>query len=180
MSSYDSSSDDFRAAMRRLAGGVSVITVGRDGDVSGMTVTSVSSLSVDPATVIVSLNRQASSWVLLQRYGIFGVNILNADQVDIAERFAGRGGLKGASRFAGARWTKRRTGVPILANPLAALDCEVEDIIERHSHGILIGRVRDVFTSNQSGGLAYWQGEYVAIDRDTDAARLAAVSLPAA
>lgn len=51
------SSGDFRSAMRHLAGGVSVITAGRGKDITGMTVTSVSSLSVDPPTLIVSINR---------------------------------------------------------------------------------------------------------------------------
>src|SRR5436309_8329079 len=86
-------STDFRGAMRQLTGGVSVITAGRGKDISGMTVTSVSSLSVDPPTLIVSVNRSASSWPLLQRYGAFGVNMLASDQIDIAERFAGKGGL---------------------------------------------------------------------------------------
>jgi len=68
------SAGDFRDAMRRLTGGVSVITAGRGGDVSGMTVTSVSSLSVDPPALIVSISREASSWPLVTRYGFFGVN----------------------------------------------------------------------------------------------------------
>ena len=51
--------DDFRGAMRQLTGGVSVITAGRGKDISGMTVTSVSSLSVDPPALIVSVNRTA-------------------------------------------------------------------------------------------------------------------------
>src|ERR1700761_5582948 len=102
--------DDFRGAMRHLTGGVSVITVGRSREITGMTVTSVASLSVTPATLIVSINREASSWPILKREGAFGVNILAADQLEVAERFAGRGGLTGADRFAGARWTKRISG----------------------------------------------------------------------
>src|SRR6185369_16186002 len=106
----DVTSSDFRNAMRQLTGGVSVITAGRGRDVSGMTVTSVSSLSVDPPSLIVSINRTASSWPLIQRHGAFGVNILTADQVEIAERFAGKGGLKGAERFVGAEWMTRASG----------------------------------------------------------------------
>lgn len=98
-------SADFRGAMRHLTGGVSVITVGRGGDISGMTVTSVSSLAVDPPSLIVGINRSSSSWPLLKSYGFFGVNILNADQLDIAERFTGKDGLKGVDRFAGAEWS---------------------------------------------------------------------------
>ena len=171
-------SGDFRNAMRQLTGGVSVITAGRGRDISGMTVTSVSSLSVDPPALIVSINREASSWPLVRRYGFFGVNILTSDQIDIAERFTGKGGLKGADRFAGARWTTRASGVPLLVGALAAIDCEVEDIVERHSHAIVIGRVLDVAVSARTAALAYWQGRYVAIDQDEDAAKLAEVSVP--
>jgi flavin reductase (DIM6/NTAB) family NADH-FMN oxidoreductase RutF len=170
---------DFRGAMRQLTGGVSVITAGRGRDISGMTVTSVASLSVDPPSLIVSINRGASSWPLLKRYGFFGVNILTSDQIDIAERFAGKDGLKGAERFAGAEWTTRASGVPLLVDALAAIDCEVEEIVERHSHAILIGRVLDLQVSTRTAALAYWQGQYVAIDRDEDAVRLAEVSVPA-
>src|SRR3979411_1905513 len=104
------SPDNFRRAMRQLTGGVSVITAGRGKDISGMTVTSGSSLSIEPATLIVSINREASSWPLVKRHGFFGVNILASDQIDIAERFTGKGGLKGAARFAGAEWGTRDSG----------------------------------------------------------------------
>jgi flavin reductase (DIM6/NTAB) family NADH-FMN oxidoreductase RutF len=173
------SAADFRNAMRRLTGGVSIITAGRGRDISGMTVTSVSSLSVDPAALIVSINREASSWPLVTRYGFFGVSILTSEQTDIAERFTGKDGLKGADRFAGAARITRVSGVPLLAGALAAVDCEVEDIVERHSHAIVIGRVLDVTVSSRTAALAYWQGQYVAIDRDEDALRLAEVSVPA-
>jgi flavin reductase (DIM6/NTAB) family NADH-FMN oxidoreductase RutF len=174
----EATASDFRNAMRQLTGGVSVITAGKGRDISGMTVTSVSSLSVDPPSLIVSLNRESSSWPLVKRYGFFGVNILTSDQVDIAERFTGKGGLKGADRFAGAPWTTRASGVPLLADALAAIDCEVEDVVERHSHAIVIGRVLDVAVSARTAALAYWQGRYVAIDQDEDAAKLAEVSVP--
>jgi flavin reductase (DIM6/NTAB) family NADH-FMN oxidoreductase RutF len=170
---------DFRSAMRQLTGGVSVITAGKGRDISGMTVTSVSSLSFEPASLIVSLNRESSSWPLVKRYGFFGVNILTSDQVAIAERFTGKGGLKGADRFTGAQWITRASGVPLLDDALAAIDCEVEDVIERHSHAIVIGRVLDVAVSARTAALAYWQGRYVAIDQDEDAVKLAEVSVPA-
>ena len=175
----DVSSAEFRGAMRHLTGGVSVITAGRGKEITGMTVTSVTSLSVDPPTLVVSVNRDASSFPLIQRLGAFGVNILTADQLDIAERFAGKGGLKGAERFAGSDWVTAVSGVPLLRDALASLDCEVEEIIERLSHGIVIGRVRDIKSSTRNAALAYWHGQYVAVDQDEDIARLAEVSVPA-
>lgn len=168
---------DFRGAMRHLAGGVSVVTAGRGRDITGMTVTSVTSLSVDPPTLIVSINRDASSFPLIQRLGTFCVNVLNADQLDIAERFAGKGGLKGAARFAGSDWSSSWSGAPLLVDALAALDCEVEEIVEHHSHGIVIGRVREIRRAARNAALAYWHGQYVAIDHEEDAARMAQVSM---
>jgi flavin reductase (DIM6/NTAB) family NADH-FMN oxidoreductase RutF len=177
---HDIAAADFRGAMRHLVGGVSVITVGQGQDISGMTVSSVSSLSTDPPSLIVSINRSASSWPLLVRDRVFGVNILTADQLEVAERFTGKDGAKGRDRFEGAVWTTARTGVPLLVDALVAADCEVEEIIERHSHGIVIGRVRDLIVSSPTAALAYWQGQYVSIDRDEDIVKLAEVGVPAA
>ena len=70
--------------------------------------------------------------------------------------------------------------MPLLVGALAAIDCEVEEIIERHSHGIVIGRVLDMQLSPRTAALAYWQGQYVAIDQNEDAVKLADVSLPSA
>ena len=174
----ETSPDDFRGAMRHLVGAVSVVTAGRGSDITGMTVTSVSSLSIDPPTLIVSINRESSTWPVLKRYGVFGVNVLTSDQIDIAERFSGQNGLKGRERFVGGEWVARGPSAPLLVGASAAIDCEVEDVIERHSHAIIIGRVRDLTLSKHESSLAYWHGRYVAIDRDEDISRLAAVGVP--
>jgi flavin reductase (DIM6/NTAB) family NADH-FMN oxidoreductase RutF len=174
----ETSPDDFRGAMRHLVGAVSVVTAGRGSDITGMTVTSVSSLSIDPPTLIVSINRESSTWPVLKRYGVFGVNVLTSDQIDIAERFSGQNGVKGRERFVGGEWVARGPSAPLLVGASAAIDCEVEDVIERHSHAIVIGRVRDLTLSKNESSLAYWHGRYVAIDRDEDISRLAAVGVP--
>lgn len=170
--------DDFRNAMRHLAGGVSVITVGRGGDISGMTVTSVSSLAVEPPSVIVAINREASSLPLLRRYGVFGVNILSGDQADVAERFTGKDGRKAAERFAGSSWRTGPSGVPLLEGALVAIGCEVDEIIDRHSHAIVLGRVVHLATAEANAALGYWRGDYVAIERGSDLSRIADVGLP--
>jgi flavin reductase (DIM6/NTAB) family NADH-FMN oxidoreductase RutF len=87
--------------------------------------------------------------------------------------------LKGADRFAGSQWVTSVSGVPLLVGALSAVDCEVEEIVERHSHGIVIGRVRDIRSSPRTAALAYWHGQYLAVDQDEDAVRLADVSVPA-
>jgi flavin reductase (DIM6/NTAB) family NADH-FMN oxidoreductase RutF len=63
---------------------------------------------------------------------------------------------------------------------LAAIDCKVDEIVERHSQAVVIGRVLNLQNSACKAGLAYWQGNFVAIDQDQDAVKLAEVSLPTA
>ena len=70
--------------------------------------------------------------------------MLGAAHGELAERFAGRGGFKGAERFADGDWVSLVTGAPVLADALAAIDCRVEDIVERHTHAIVIGAVQAV------------------------------------
>src|SRR3569623_1852406 len=94
-----------KQAMRSMAGGVSVITAGRGDDRTGATVTSATALSMDPPTMIVNINKTSSTWPVISRYGHFCVNILSSDHKDVANRFAGIGGIKGTARYDGARWT---------------------------------------------------------------------------
>ena len=161
----DVSSGEFRQAMRRLVGGVSLVTVGQGHEITGMTVTSIASLSAEPPSLVVIVNRSASSWPLLKRNRFFGVSMLNPTQVEIAERFAGRRGVAGADRFADAEWITRVSGTPLLATALAAFDCEIEDIVEHHSHAIVIGRPIDLMLSQSTAALGYWQGQYLAVER---------------
>jgi flavin reductase (DIM6/NTAB) family NADH-FMN oxidoreductase RutF len=157
--------DSFRAAMRELAGGVAVVTVGKDRDITGFTATSVSSLSAHPPRLLVCVAQSSTSWLALKRYPYFGVNLLRDQERALANRFAGRDGLEGAARYAGVRWTTMLTGTPILENGLASLDCEVEEMLPRYDHGIIIGRVRAVSLCPGYLPLVYWQGDYHPFER---------------
>ena len=148
-----------RMAMRNVAGTVSVITAGSAADRSGLTVTSAVSLSIEPPTMIVTINRGASAWPVIRAHGHFAVNLLASHQQAIADRFAGRNGEKGAARYAGANWTELVTGAPVLADALAVVDCAIEEIIERHSHAIVIGAVKAV-QANGGEALLYHHGRY--------------------
>lgn len=152
--------EDFRIAMRELAGGVSVVTLGQDERRTGFTATSVSSLSLEPPTVIVCVNRRSSSWPLLREADSFGINVLSASHRELAHRFAGGGGIEGLARYEGAQWVAAITGAPLLADALAAFDCSIEEIIERHSHAIVIGRVEAVRRRSGGGALLCWRGDY--------------------
>ncbi|UZF94148.1 flavin reductase family protein [Bosea sp. NBC_00550] len=164
---------EFRSALRHLAGGVSVITTGRGEDRTGLTVTSLSSLSAEPPTVMFGLNLSSSTFPVLKRHRSFGVNFLTAAQKEVADRFAGRNGEKGPARYAEARWNEGRTGAPLLEGALAALDCELEELIERHSHAIVIGRVREVRFGRNDAALLYWRGDYERLGWMAEEARTA-------
>jgi flavin reductase (DIM6/NTAB) family NADH-FMN oxidoreductase RutF len=142
-------------------------------------VTSLTSLSADPPRLLVSINRQASSFGLIERHRLFGVNILGSDQQALADRFS-NAKLKGRQRFEGAAWSVGPSGVPLLTESLATVECQAEEILERYSHGIIVGRPLSMELSHRLSGLMYWNGQYVEIDRDTDLDRLAEVSIPLA
>lgn len=156
---WEADATSLKSAMRTLAGGVSVVTAGTGEDRTGATVTSATSLAMDPPTMIVNINLSSSTWPVIRRHGHFAVNILSDEQQAIADRFAGRGGLKGVERYAGAEWMTLVTGASVLIDALAAIDCEVEEAIERHSHAIVLGRVRAV-TVGVGSSLVYAAGRY--------------------
>lgn len=160
----------FKSSMRCLAGAVSVITVGTGDDRTGFTATSVSSLSADHPSVIVSLNRGSSSWPILQRHGRFCVNVLARDQEHVARSFAGYEGRDGVRRYEDADWLTLATGTLVLDGALTALDCELDEAVHMHTHAILIGRVRAITIRTDVEPLLYWNGAFRHL-ANVDAAR---------
>jgi flavin reductase (DIM6/NTAB) family NADH-FMN oxidoreductase RutF len=154
--------DTFRKAMRALAGGgVAVVTVGQDADRTGFTATSVESLATQPRRLLVSVSDDSSSWKALQKCPYFGVNVLRAEHQTLAGQFAGRGGLRGLEKYRGATWTNLLPGgAAILKDALVGIDCIVEEILPRHGHAIVIGRVRGVLIEDVGHPLLFWQGAY--------------------
>ncbi|GAB4258789.1 MAG: flavin reductase family protein [Pararhodobacter sp.] len=159
--------NDFTRAMRRLVGHCTLISVGEGEDRSGLVVTSGVSLSADPAQVLFCVNKSASAWPLLRRYGCFGWSSLGAGQQKLAERFAGFGGVKGADRYEGSAWVTEATGAPLLANAVIAFDCILAEMIDRETHSIVVGEVKAIRMAEpegehpNAGALAYWNGRFV-------------------
>ena len=150
----------FREAMRALVGNCSVLTVGDGARASGLVVTSAISLSAEPPLLLACVNRASSSLPLLAEYGCFGWSSLGAAHQAVAERFSGFGGVRGAARYDGAEWETAVTGARLLTGAPAAFDCTVDEMIDRATHTILIGRVRAIRTTPGAGALAYWHGRY--------------------
>ncbi|MDP8996041.1 MAG: flavin reductase family protein [Pseudomonadota bacterium] len=150
-----------RDAMRHLTGGVSVITAGVGDNRTGLTVTTAHSLSTEPPLMVISVNRNSSSYPVIRQHQHFCVNILGAEHRSVAERFSGIGGIKGEDRYVGQSWSKLASGASALDGALANIDCVVEELIERHSHGLFLGRVLSVRLSETPGPqLIYQHGNY--------------------
>ena len=149
----------FRDAMRAFVGNCSVLTVGTGDQATGLVVTSGISLSADPALILACVNRTSSSWPLFSPKQPFGWSSLGAAHQGVAERFSGFGGIKGPARYGGATWETATTGAKLLQGAPAAFDCTVEEMIDRATHSIVIGRLHAIRTTPDAGALIYWSGQ---------------------
>ena len=150
----------YRAAMRAFATGVAIIACGRGDNRAGCVATAVASLSLDPPSLIVNLQRDGSTYRRLRESDAFSVNFLRPEQETLAQRFAG--GAPAAERFAGGAWTEAETGAPALADALASLDCRIEEILERYTHAIVIGRVAAA-RSAEGPALLHFRGAFARV-----------------
>ncbi len=153
-----------RGAMRQLAGGVCIIAAGEGDRRVGFTASSVTSLTLEPPCILVCINRRVSAWPTIREERRFCVNILASRHRALAVRFSGTGGVRGAARFDMGDWTVGEHGLPVLADALAAIECDLEEAIERHSHVIAIGAVRRLREVGTGKPLLYAQGQYGRMD----------------
>jgi flavin reductase (DIM6/NTAB) family NADH-FMN oxidoreductase RutF len=169
-------------ALRQLPRAVSVVTFRRGDDCFGVTATSLSSLSIEPPTFLLSFDRAASLSPVGATKAPFGVSVLAASHAEIADRF-GRGALVEAEAssddFEGS-WVTSASGVVLRSDAVAALECESEEIIDRHGRAIVIGRIRNVFKIGGCGALVYWRGAYNSIGWTDEEVRRAVGLFPAA
>ena len=163
----------FKKGMRALAHGVTVIAAGAGDNRVGLTATSVISLSTEPPSLLFCVSRTASARAALQPGAAVSVNVLSGTQEDIADRFAGRTGETGAARFSGGPWRQTTAGTPVLDGALANFVCEVEETLDRHSHTIVIARVRETQASEEDCTLVYAHGRYERLGWTTQEARAA-------
>ena len=151
----------FKQAMRHCAGAVAVVTVGMaPGRRAGLTVTSVCSLSDEPPSVLVCVNRRSATYACLRRERCFAVNFLAQEHVELALVFSGQGGLTGDARFNSGRWRHDGTGAPVLEDAQASFDCDLREEIPTRTHSIFIGEVRHARFLNAARPLAYLRGAF--------------------
>ena len=148
-----------RDAMRRLASGVAVVTAIGPGGPTGMAATSITSLALDPPSLLLCVNRQASLHAYLAEASAFCVNLLSHAQRDVAAAFGGA--VDRPLRFMIGDWSKDDAGVPRLDNAQANISCVVDRLIPHGTHTIVIGAVRGVHTSGPVAPLIYQDGRYL-------------------
>ena len=158
-----SESAGFRQAMREFGAGVAIVACGAEETRAGCTVTALASLSLTPPTLLICLSRDAQTLKRLRETGAFSVNLLADRHRALADRFADRA-LRGAGRFAIGVWVPLVTGAPLLADALAAIDCRVEEILERHTHAIVVGAVVAVQRGESGPALAHWRSHYETLE----------------
>lgn len=150
--------ETFIQAMAALAGGVTIVTTGEGDRCGGLTATAMCSLSADPPSLIVCVNKGASAHDLLVAEGRFAVNVLGSDHRDLALQFA-KSSVTSRDKFAGGAWGTLATGVPVLETAEAAFDCELDRVVDGYSHSILIGLVKRTLVRGESDGSGLvWHG----------------------
>jgi flavin reductase (DIM6/NTAB) family NADH-FMN oxidoreductase RutF len=127
-----------RRALGRFATGVAVVaTRSPEGKFEGLTANSFASVSLDPPLVLWSLRRNATSFDSFSRAGHFSVNILGADQRDVALHFAARKDNK----FDSFTFMEGHGGCPIIPGSIATFECRAETTVDGGDHLIFVGRI---------------------------------------
>lgn len=157
----------FIDGMSKLAASVSIITTDGPYGKAGLTATSVTSVSADtPApTLLVCVNRSGNSHAAILGNGNLCVNVLGEQHRNIADRFAGRGGVAGTERFTGAEWHTLATGAPVLSGTLAAFDCRITQVQTVGSHDVIFAELADIKTCDTDAPLVYSARHYATLCR---------------
>ena len=152
--------ESFKSGMRHLAAHVCLITtVTQDGARRGLTATAVCSVSADPPTLLCCVNRQIEPFAAIREAGIFAVNVLGVQDLELAERFAGE--IQGDSRFDIGSWNELSTGAPVLESALATFDCRLTRLEEVATHGILFGEIQAIRSRSAAAeALLYAHGAF--------------------
>jgi flavin reductase (DIM6/NTAB) family NADH-FMN oxidoreductase RutF len=148
-----------RATMRQWATGVTVVTTEWKGEQAGMTVSSFTSVSLEPATVLVCLNKDTFCHTLVQKSGVYAVSMLGTGQEALSNRFAGFD-LTVTDRFEGVNTFTAETGSPLLPGAIAHLDCVVRTTHDTWSHTIFIAEVVWAKSDPDKVPLVYYNRDY--------------------
>lgn len=151
--------NSFRNAMARFPGAVTVVTSLAKGERRGITATAVCSVTADPPSLLVCLNRKTGTCAAVADTGRFNVNLLAGDGGELAMVFAGAKGLTGATKFQYGDWQADPYGLPHLSTAAMGFSCEVTEQVTAGSHVIFIGQVVSI-RAGEGAALVYEQSRF--------------------
>ena len=161
--------DVFRQVMGHFATGISVVTTWDGEKPAGITVNAFSSVSLDPPLVMVALDRRRFITPMVRDAGRYGVSVLGADQQGLSDCFAHAPVSPGREDFCGAAWHRGPTGLPVIDNSIATLECSTVETFSAGDHDLFIGRV-DSLEQHRDGvaPLLYFRRRYLRIEEGSD------------
>ena len=148
--------DNFRLDMRRYIYSVSIMSSKDDGYLNAITVSSVTSISMDPPSLLICINKSARIHDTLKIGSEFCINLLNKDQEELSNICSDEDSYD--ERFKDKNWNTK--GVPFLANAQANIFCKVDKLSSYHTHTIVVGLVQDANYSDEISTLTYVDGNY--------------------
>ncbi|CAN5652510.1 flavin reductase family protein [soil metagenome] len=151
----------FRSVLSRFASGVTVVmAVDGTGADHGITVSAFCSLSLQPPLILVCIDHATDMHGILESAAAFVVNVLAADQEDLARRFSDPDN----DRFDGTSFTRGANGAAVLVGLSAHLECSITSRYEGGDHSIFVGRV-EAAESSDLPPLLYYRGGYAQLER---------------
>ena len=155
--------DSFRKASGRWATGVSIVTaIDTDGEPFGLTMNSVTSLSLDPPLYIVNVDNGSDTLAPMLNSGTFCINVLAEGQQELSNRFA----KKGDNKFDGVPYNAGATDAPQLSGALMSIDCRVNAVHDGGDHKIVVGEVVQIVTFDgdpEAKPLLFYGGGYASL-----------------
>ncbi|MGC6342926.1 4-hydroxyphenylacetate 3-monooxygenase, reductase component [Bisgaard Taxon 45] len=153
---------NFRNAMAKLASGVNIITTNGTAGKCGITATAVCSVTDTPPTIMVCINKNSEMNPVFQRNKRLCINVLSAEQVDLAQHFAGFKGSCMDERFEWAVWHEKHdpTAPPSLNNALANLTGTIVDMRDIGTHSMFLVELDDIQVSEQGQALVYFSRQF--------------------
>lgn len=153
-----SDQDDFRKAMRNYIYSVSILSNKNiDGELNAITVSSVTSISMEPPSLLVCINKSSRIHDTLIKNSDFCINLLNKNQQEISN-ICSTDSLYD-QRFDHDKWNTQT--IPFLEEAQANIFCSIEDLVSYHTHTIVIGRVLNAISNDKINTLSYVNGKYV-------------------
>jgi flavin reductase len=131
--------EHYRDAMARLGAAVSIVTTDGPAGRAGFTASAVCSVTDDPPTLLVCMNRSSSAYISVTGNNVVCVNVLSAQQEPLSRLFGGK--VSVTERFASAMWSTLETGAPVLPDCAVAFDCQIASVTTVGTHDVLFCRV---------------------------------------